>query len=597
LRARYRSGDLTPSEVIGSVYARIAARGVDHVWISLVSEDDAHRAAAALDSADLDDQPLWGIPFGVKDNIDVAGLVTTAACPDFGYVATATAPVVARLLAAGAILIGKTNLDQFATGLNGTRSPYGAPASVADPELISGGSSSGSAVAVAAGLVSFAVGTDTAGSGRVPAALNGVVGVKPSIGLLSTTGVVPACRSLDCPSVFAGSVQEAAVVLSVTAGYDAADPWSRRLKPPAVPVGVPTLAGLRLAVPAEFEQWGERGEQDAWHARCDLLRSRGADLVPIDLSPFAEAGRQLYQGPWVAERLDGLEEFLAERGDGVHPVTREILELGVEVRGVDTFAALTRMAHLKNAAYDLLAGFDALLTPTVTETFTIAEMLADPIELNGRLGMFTAFTNLLDLCALAVPAGETGSGVPFGVTLQATAGRDQELLGLASCLESELSHGAVSARAVTPGEARGSLGGLDVLELAVVGAHLRGLPLHEDLRSRGAELIERTTTAPSYRLFALADTSPPKPGLRRVSQGGTGIEVEVYRLPRQEVGDFLATVRAPLAIGQVTLADGREVHGFVCEAAGFESAVDITRYGGWRAYLAATAFDDASRGR
>ncbi len=548
------------------------------MWISLVPRADALRAAADL-NGDVDDLPLWGVPFAVKDNIDVARLVTTAACPDFGYVASATAPIVERLLAAGAILIGKTNLDQFATGLNGTRSPYGAPASVGDPTLISGGSSSGSAVAVAAGLVSFALGTDTAGSGRVPAALNAVVGAKPSIGLLSTTGIVPACRSLDCPSVFAGSVADAARVLAVCAAYDATAPWSRRLPSPQVPSGPRGLSGLRFAVPADVEHWGGRGEEDAWQAWCERLRGQGAELVPVDLTAFSEAGTQLYQGPWVAERLEGLEQFVGTHGDAMHPVTREILELGIEVRGVDTFAALSRMAHLRNTARDLLAHFDALVTPTVTETFTIVEMRANPIELNARLGTYTAFTNLLDLCAVAVPAGETSSGVPFGVTLQTTAGRDRALLDLATAVQHELEPAANRDRVVT------DVNDAESLDLAVVGAHLRGQPLHQELLRCGAELVEQTTTAPSYRLFALADTLPPKPGLRRVSDGGAAIEVEVHRLPRQQVGDFLATIAAPLAIGRVRLVDGREVLGFVCEALAFDSALDITHYGGWRAYL------------
>jgi len=570
LRERYRSGELTPLAVVDAVLRRIAERGDDAVWISLVPPDEVRDAAALLDPTRLDDLPLYGVPFAVKDNVDVAGLETTAACPAFGYVAATSAPLVEALVAAGAVLVGKTNLDQFATGLSGARSPYGVPSSAHDPDLISGGSSSGSAVAVAAALVTFAIGTDTAGSGRVPAALNGVVGLKPSIGLVSAVGIVPACRSLDCASVFAGSVADAAAVLQVIGGFDERDPWSRRTPvPPAVPPPV-ALSGLRVAVPAGPQRWGDRGEQAAWDAVLARLTAAGTVLVPVDLSPFLDAGRQLYQGAWVAERRHGLEEFLETHPDDVLPVIRTILEDGDAVAGVDVFGALTGMQQLRRSAYAVLDSVDVLLTPTVTETFAIEEMLADPIELNSRLGTFTTFTNLLDLCAVAVPAGGP-RGAPFGVTVQARAGRDGMVASVAGALET-LRFGRAD----------------DGLLIAVVGAHLRGMPLHADLVLRGAELVERTTTDASYRLYALAGTVPPKPGLRRVDEDGSEIEVEVYRMPLAQVGAFLATVAAPLAIGRVTLVDGRVVHGFVCEPQGFVDAVDITAYGGWRAFREAS---------
>ncbi len=566
LRERYRSGELTPLSVVDAVLQRIADRGDDAVWISRVPPDDVRDAAALLDPRSIDDLPLYGVPFAVKDNIDVAGLETTAACPGFGYVAVASAPLVESLLAAGAVLVGKTNLDQFATGLSGARSPYGVPSSAHDPDLISGGSSSGSAVAVAAGLVSFAIGTDTAGSGRVPAALNGIVGLKPSIGLVSATGIVPACRSLDCASVFAGSVADAAAVLQVVGGFDEHDPWARRTPvPPAAPASV-ALSGLRVAVPSGPQRWGDRGEQAAWDSVLARLVAAGSILVSVDLSAFLDAGRQLYQGAWVAERRHGLEEFLETHPDDVLPVIRTILDDGESVAGADVFGALTRMQQLRRSAYAVLDSVDVLLTPTVTETFTIEEMQADPIELNSRLGTFTTFTNLLDLCAVAVPAGGP-PGAPFGVTVQARAGCDGLVASVAGALEAQRFGCADEG-----------------LLIAVVGAHLRGMPLHDDLVVRGAELVEQTTTDASYRLFALAGTVPPKPGLRRVHAGGAEIEVEVYRMPLEQVGGFLATVAAPLAIGQVTLADGRVVHGFVCEPQGFDDAVDITAYGGWRAF-------------
>jgi allophanate hydrolase len=575
LRERYRSGELTPLSVVDAVLHRIAERGDDAVWISRVPPDELRAAAARLDPADLDDLPLYGVPFAVKDNIDVAGLATTAACPAFEYVAAASAPLVDALVAAGAVLVGKTNLDQFATGLSGAHSPYGVPSSVHDPDLISGGSSSGSAVAVAAGLVTFAIGTDTAGSGRVPAALNGVVGLKPSIGLVSATGIVPACRSLDCASVFALSVGDAASVLELVSGFDPGDPWARPLPDPRP--GPVALRGLRVGVPDRVERWGCRGEYAAWLECREQLLEAGVELVPVDLTAFLDAGRQLYDGAWVAERRHGFEDLLVARPDAVLPVIRTILDAGDLVSGVDVFGALTGMQHLRRSAYAVLESVDVLLTPTVTETFTIEEMLADPIALNARLGTFTTFTNLLDLCAVAIPAGGR-EDAPFGITVQAGAGRDGFVAAVAGAIEGLMADRAPAGPAPVD----------EGLLVAVVGAHLRGMPLHPELVLRGAELVERTTTDSSYRLFALAGTVPPKPGLRRVDAGGAEIEVEVYRMPSEQMGGFVATVAAPLAIGQVTLADGRVVHGFVCEPQGFDDAVDITAYGGWRAFREAS---------
>ncbi len=575
LGSAYRTGRCAPGEVIDEVYRRIRERGDDGVWISLVPHEVARAAAEQLDPARLAELPLFGVPFSVKDNVDVAGMETTAGCPEFGYLPAHSAAVVTRLQAAGAVLVGKTNLDQFATGLSGARSPYGVPSSVAAPELISGGSSSGAAVSVAAGLVGFAVGTDTAGSGRVPAALNGIVGIKPSIGLVSTTGLVPACRSLDCASVFTTSVADGAAVLGVLAGYDAADPQSRRLPAPGV-AAVP-LAGLRLGVPADVERWGTRGEQQAWTALCADLRAAGVVLVPVDMDAFYEAGKLLYQGPWVAERLSGLAPFVRDHPEALLEVTRMILAEGEVPTGVETFRAADRLRELRRSAEILLGSVDALLTPTVTETFTIAEMVADPVALNSRLGTFTTFTNLLDLCAVAVPAGGE-PGAPFGVSVQALSGSDGVVAGVGHAIEQLL-------RGVPEPDRWHD----DRLRLAVVGAHLRGMPLHEDLLACGAEYEARTQTAPGYRLFALPGGPPERPGLCRDADGetgsGTSIEVEVYRIPRARLGDFLATVPAPLGIGRVTLDGGDEVHGFICEPAGLFGALDITAYGGWRAYV------------
>lgn len=573
LQSRYDSGELTPSAVVAAVYARIEARGDDHVWISLVDRADALLRAQELEERPGPRPPLYGLPFAVKDNIDVAGLATTAGCPAFAYVPDVGATIVDRLEAAGAILIGKTNLDQFATGLNGTRSPYGAPSTPYAAGYISGGSSSGSAVAVAAGLVSFALGTDTAGSGRVPAALTGTVGMKPSVGLVSNVGLVPACRSIDCASVFALSVGDGARVLHTMAGTDPADPWSREHDVPPADVAQHDLAGLRLAVPDNIDFAGSPGEEAAWSVLCGRLAAVGVHLVPTDMSPFLEAGRQLYGGAWVAERLDGLEQFLDEQADAVHPVVLDVLAAGRTVRGVDVFESIDHMNVLRLRTRAVLAQVDALLTPTVTTTFRIAEMEADPIALNSRLGTFTTFTNLLDLCAVAVPAGlgdRDGHELPFGVTVQCPAGQDALAAEVALAIEN-LDR---TPRAAGSG-----------LEIAVVGAHLQGMPLHSDLLDLDAQLVSRTRTAPLYRLYALDDTRPPKPGLRRVGEGGASIEVEVYRLPMNQVGVFLAGIVSPLAIGQVMLEDGTMTHGFVCESFALDLGQDITEFGGWRNYV------------
>ncbi|QFG22586.1 allophanate hydrolase [Actinomadura sp. WMMB 499] len=564
IRAAYRSGRLTPAGLAAGLLARIEERGDDAVWITLSGNllDDA----AALDPADMDDRPLWGVPFAVKDNIDVAGLPTTAGCPDYAYKPDETAFAVARLLDAGALLVGKTNLDQFATGLSGARSPYGTVRAHHDPRLISGGSSSGSAVAVAAGLVSFALGTDTAGSGRVPAALNGVTGLKPSAGLVSNHGVVPACRSLDCVSVMALDTADAAAVTRLLAAYDPADPWSRRYPPPARAVAPRDLRGLRFGVPDAVARWGTRGERDAWEELCAILTGNGADVVPLDYAPLFEAGDHLYGGPWLAERAQAIEEFRRSDPGSIHPVVRELLGGADGLTATDAFAAQHRMRQLRRRTAELFDGVDALLAPTVTETFTVAEMLADPIGNNNRLGRFSTYTNLLRLCAVAVPAGRTAAGLPFGVTVQTPAGTDDAAVAIAAAIETATADA-------------------QWLDLAVVGAHLRGMPLHHDLAGRGAVLRRTTTTSGDYRLYALDGGPPRRPGLVRTTTGGEPIEVEVYRLPRPQIGGFLATVAAPLSIGVVELADGSTVHGFVCETAGLEGAVDITHLGGWREYV------------
>ncbi|MDG4833284.1 allophanate hydrolase [Solwaraspora sp. WMMD1047] len=626
LRAAYADGCSTPAGLAEQVLARLTARGAtDPTWISLVPAAELRARAAELTTRRdrLADLPLYGIPFAVKDNIDVAGLPTTAACPAFGYHPSRDAPVVRRLLDAGAMLVGKTNLDQFATGLTGTRSPYGSCESVFGGGLIAGGSSSGSAVAVAAGLVTFALGTDTAGSGRVPAALNGIVGLKPSRGLLSTAGVVPACRSLDCVSVFAGDVADALTVLHATRGVTATDPWGRPL--PAERVAPRMPATLRLGVPRaeDLEFFGDLGQQASFAAGRDRVAAVVAGTEPVGLGPLYEAGDLLYQGPWVAERLTGLDGFLREHPDAVLPVTRTVLESGRRYDAIDAFRAQHRLRELRAWADRLWERVDALVLPTVGTTFTTAEVAEDPIGRNTMLGRYTQFANLLDLAAVTVPNGFTADGRPASLTLLGPAFSDTTLAALAAAatpaapaapataavlaapatpalLAAVVPAGSAAAPAVHA-TAAAEVG--DRMLIAVVGRHLSGETRNGELLARGATLAEVATTAPLYRLYRLpADDGIGLPGLVRVATGddaepprpggsaepprpGGSIEVELWSLPVTALGGLLTGVPAPLSFGWLRLADGRDVIGFLCEAyAVGPDAEDISATGGWRAW-------------
>ncbi len=587
LRAGYAAGRRGPVEVMEEVLARADRAPERHVWISRVPRETLLAQARALAARGPAGLPLYGVPFAVKDNIDLAGVPTTAGCPGFAYTPSRSAAVVARLVAAGALPVGKTNLDQFATGLVGTRSPYGACRNAFHPEFISGGSSSGSAVAVATGLVSFSLGTDTAGSGRVPAAFNDLVGLKPTCGRLSTSGVVPACRSLDCVSIFARTAGEAARVLAVAEAFDPADPYSRRVLDRPLP---PPGGGLRVGVPQEdqLELFGDDDARRLFAAAAARLEGLGAAVVEVDLAPFLAAARLLYEGPWVAERLAAVGDFLARAPDAVHPVTRQILEGGRGATAVEAFRAQHRLLELRRATGAAWDRADALLTPTAPTIYRIAEVEADPLALNARLGRYTNFVNLLDLAAVAVPAGFRRDGLPWGVSLVAPAGTDRALLALAGAL-----HGAGGAPAFPqdPGPPAPELAAAppDVIPLAVCGAHMEGLPLHPQLARLGARLLARTRTAPCYRLFSLPGGPPRRPGLLRVAEGGAAIEVEVWAVPAAALGGFVAAIPSPLGIGKVVLEDGSAVSGFLCEPHGIAGAEDITGAGGWRSYLDAAA--------
>ena len=572
IAAHVQAGRRSAVAVIEDVLARLDAYDAIQpaVWISRFEPAALRAAAAAVDArvAAGETLPLAGVPFAVKDNIDLAGLATTAACPAFADEPEQSATVVAKLVAAGAIPVGKANLDQFATGLNGTRSPYGIPRNAYNRAWVSGGSSSGSAVAVAAGLVAFALGTDTAGSGRVPAAFNHLVGLKPSKGRWSSTGLVPACRTLDCITVFASNTEDAALVDRIAAGFDATDSLSRAL--PDVP-----RAHRRIGVPRP-EQCRWFGDIESEFLYHQALAGLDAELVEIDLAPLDEAARLLYDGPWVAERTAALQDLLLDNPDAIHPVVREIVEGGFGYSAIDAFNGAYRLAELARIAEAMWEQVDLLALPTAPTSYRVAEMLAEPIRLNASLGAYTNFVNLLDMAAIAVPTGSYVSGVGFGVTLMGPAGTDRALIEAANAL-------FPAPASPPPLDLEGRM---ETVKLAVVGAHLEGMPLHWQLTSREAKFVEATTTAPTYKLYAMSESVPPKPALVHSEEGGAAIALEVYELDMAAFGSFVAEVPPPLAIGTVTLADGSMVKGFVAEPRALAGAEDITALCGWRAYLA-----------
>ena len=587
--AAHRAGTVTPGQTIARTYQRIRDHNDPAVFINLRDEKDAIAEAEKLAGrADAASLPLYGVPVAVKDNIDALGFPTTAACPAFSYTPTHDSTAVERLRAAGAIIIGKTNLDQFATGLVGVRSPYGIPKNPIREDLMPGGSSSGSATAVGAGLVPLSLGTDTAGSGRVPAMLNNIVGLKPSLGMISTAGLVPACRTLDCISVFALTVDDAALALSVMAGPDQADPFSRDRPLGAI---TPFPANLRLGVPRNGQLifFGDKKAEAAYGEALKRWAALGATLVEFDLEPFYETARLLYEGPWVAERYLVIRNLLASAPDSIHPVTREITAAGARLTAAETFSALYRLQGLRKIAERTFTNIDALVLPTAPTAYTTAQVLANPIELNSRLGTYTNFVNLLDLCGLALPAAMRADGIPFGITLLAPAGRDALLasIGRVFHADTKLTVGAkgVAQAPLAPLPASSS----DEIPIAVVGAHLSGMALNGELKALNGKLIEATRTAPDYKLYAL-QTTPPKPGMLRIEAGkGASIELEIWSLSAAAFGKFVNAIPAPMAIGTVKLADGRNVKGFLVEPEVLGEARDITAYGGWRGYMAEAA--------
>jgi allophanate hydrolase len=646
----YRSRRFSVTAVMEHVLDRIAQAPERRVWISVLPAERVLSYARSLELRSPESLPLYGVPFAIKDNIDLEGVVTTAACPDYAYMPNVSAHVVQRLIDAGAIPIGKTNLDQFATGLVGTRSPYGACRNSVNAEYVSGGSSSGSAVAVATGLVSFSLGTDTAGSGRVPAAFNNIVGLKPTCGRLSTSGVVPACRSIDCVSIFALTADDAARVCAVAEGFDRADSYSRK---PEGQANAPSLASgpFRFGIPRadQLEFFDDPEYARLFFESVKRLEQLGGECVEIDFAPFRAAARLLYDGAWIAERYDAVGEFIERKPESVHPVTRQLILASGALTAADAFRSIHRLADARRAASEAWSDIDVLVTPTAGTIYKIADLEWDPIRLNSHLGFYTNFVNFLDLAGVAVPAGFREDGLPFGITVLGQAWTDEALLRLADRFhrvsvdhagalaaalpaKAELpvslaggrafggaltaadalssgapgsgalsgdgssggaSHGGAShggaagASPATRRTASGSAATEGAIEVAVCGAHMEGLPLNHQLVSRGATFVRRTRTVPSYRFYALPGGPPFRPGLVRVPASGASVDVEVWSVPSEHFGSFVAGIPAPLGIGKVDLEDGQQVCGFLCEAHAVEGARDITALGGWRQYLRA----------
>lgn len=564
------------------VIARIDGYDDPALWIFRPPTAEVLAKARTLDETGCAERPLAGMTFAVKDNIDVAGWPTTAACPDFSYQAEASARVIELLEAAGAVCVGKTNLDQFATGLVGVRSPQGTPRNVIAPDRIPGGSSSGSAVAVAAGLVDFALGTDTAGSGRVPAACNGIVGLKPTPGLVSARGVVPACRSLDCVSIFARDIGTAARVLDVIAAYDADDSYCVR------PFGnhghIANAAPIRrLAVPTrQWRQFDGPSWSDLFDSAIAQAQARGAEIVEVDFSVLDEVQKLLYEGPWLAERLAAVGDFASANPDSLYPITKTILEKGAELTAVDAFRGMYRLKELARQAERIFETCDGLLVPSVPEVYSLDEIAADPIGLNSRLGTYTNFVNLLGWSALAIPFAKDARGLSFGVTLIGPAFSEARLCASAQTLFADGSAEQISSFEFTGPSDQSSI------LIAVAGAHMRGLALNHQLRDLGASFVESAETAQTYRMYLLKNEGlPPRPGLvRTLGAEGCAIAVEVWSLPIDKMGHFMGHVRPPLAIGTIELGDGRQMAGFVCEGHAAQISEDISHHGSWRSFLA-----------
>ncbi len=583
----YRDGSKSVRRHITEVVAAVRAADDRNVWITTLADEQLETYLTRLEHTDPTELPLYGVPFAIKDNIDLAGVPTTAGCPEYAYTPSASAFVVQRLLDAGAVPVGKTNLDQFATGLVGTRSPYGACGNAFDPAFVSGGSSSGSAVSVALGQVCFSLGTDTAGSGRVPAALNNLFGVKPTCGLLSASGVVPACRTIDTISIFATTAADAQKVLDVAASYDEDDPYARADQVPWLGHGRIPSCEFRFGVPRR-DQLAFFDDQEAealFNAAVQRLEALGGTAVELDFEPFLEAARLLYEGPWVAERYTAIREFIERQPEALLDVTRQIIGGGGTALATDAFAAQYRLRALRRRTEATWRDVDVVLTPTAGTIYTIDAVNADPVQLNSNLGYYTNFMNLLDFSAVSVPAGFRTDGLPFGVTLFAPAFYDQDLLAIGDRLHESQGLPLGASRTGMPSLAPVVPDHQHTIPVAVCGAHMRGLPLNWQLTQRQARFRESVRSAPQYRFLALPGGPPERPGMVHVGPGGGTVALELWDVPADRFGSFVAGIPAPLGIGKVLLEDGRRVPGFICEASAGEGAEDITHLGDWRLWL------------
>lgn len=595
LRAHYQRGDFTPRELIALLRARSAQYRDHNIWIHELSDAEIETYLSALDQRSLNDAPLYGVPFAIKDNIDLALIPTTAACAAVAFTPEHDAFVVNNLIAAGAIPLGKTNLDQLATGINGTRSPWGPGKNSFDPTYISGGSSSGSAIAVALGLASFSLGTDTAGSGRIPAAFNNIVGWKPSRGLLSSRGMLPACRTLDCITLFAFTANDINALVPFTVRYDEKDAYSRH-NPAynssnsgavANAFGTPTKKYFEFGVPRanQLEFYGDQCYQAAFAKSIELLESIGGKKREIDFSNFLDAARLLYEGPWIAERYHGIRDIIDNDPSVLLPVIAAIIGQGRDKTGVATFDAMYKMQEFRRSIEPLIESLEFIATPTAGTHFTIEQMLAEPILRNSELGYYTNYMNLLDLAAVAVPTQILDNGMPFGITLFSDHFTDLRLLSYAQLIQAttQLPLGAINKSAEFP--TLPPRVELSTSKVVVCGAHMSGLQFNNQLLARQAKLISKTKTAASYRFYALPGSGVQRPGLIRVDSNGAAIEVEVWEIPSTEFGSFVAAIPQPLGIGKVELENGEWLPGFICEGYAVDGAEDITELGGWRHYL------------
>lgn len=586
----YQQKQTTPDQVIDYLLKRGDETREHNIWISRLSREQLQPYLDKLKNHSPDSLPLYGIPFAIKDNIDLEAIPTTAACPAFTYTAKQSAYVVQALINAGAIPMGKTNMDQFATGLVGTRSPepWGPCKNAFNKDYISGGSSSGSAVAVALGLVSFSLGTDTAGSGRVPAAFNNIIGVKPSRGLLSNTGVVPACRSLDCVSIFTLTTDDANAVLNIAADYDVHDDFARPnpfennhrqygLPKDTLTIGVPRSEQMNF--------FGNASAQQLFFDSVSKLKNLGVTIREIDFTAFLEAARLLYEGPWVAERYIAIENMIKDQPEELLPEIRTIISGGKNKSAVDYFKAEYQLRHYHKLAHHVLNEVDCIVTPTAGTIYQIEQVQTDPIKLNSNLGYYTNFMNLLDCASVAAPAGFLDNGCPFGITFIAPAMTDRKLLSIANRWQQHLGLTLGALNQPLPDNEPMQTDFSNTIPIVVCGAHLQGLALNWQLTERGATLAEQTKTATKYRMYALAGGPPYRPGLIRDEQNGAAIETEIWNVPKDQFGSFVANIPAPLGIGKVEMQDGRWLPGFICEAYAVTDANEITELGSWRQYM------------